>query len=1185
MRFGNQLLRTVALAWLALPATARMGIEPAYAKLPVSFEVNRGQAAPEVKFLARGRNYDLYLTTTGTVLAGRGGAVRMKFQDANRAPEVEGVEPLAARSSYFLGSDPRQWRTNIPHYARVRYRNVYPGVSLLLYGAAGRLEYDFIVAPGADPGRIRMAFEGAEELRLEASGDLIVRAAGGEIRQFKPVAYQEVAGVRKAIEGRYLVKGRQVGFQIGRYDASRPLVIDPVLGYSTYLGGSGGERIHALAVDASGNAYLTGVTNPTSFPTTTGAYRGPSGGDWDVVVAKLNGTGTALVYSTYFGGGSRDWGSAVAVDAAGNAYVTGYTESSNFPTTPGALRTASGGGSDAFVLKLNPTGSALIYSTYLGGTNRNDSGYGIAVDKDDNAYVTGETSSSNFPTTTGAYRTSFGGGDCGFLGFSIPCYDAFVAKLNPAGARLVYSTYLGGNKDDWANAIAIDAAGNAYVTGRACSTNFPTTPGAFRSTYGGGYTDVFVTKLNAEGAAAIYSTYLGGTNGEEGWGIAADSAGNAWVTGVTYSTDFPTSNPLQRTFGGDSDVFVTKLNPTGAPVYSTYLGGAKNEEGAAVAVDASGNAYIAGGTTSANFPLASPLQASLAGSSDAFVLALNAQGSALLFSSYLGGSAYDRGNGIALDSSGNLYVAGQTESNDFPTSQGALQAVYGGPGTDPGSWGLRGDGFVVKIADPAGAGAAVTTLSAASFSGLAIAPESIVSAFGKDLATATQVADTTPLPTELAGTKVKVTDSAGAERLAQLFFVSPGQVNLLIPAGTATGLATISITSASGTTTTGKIRIEAVAPGLFSANADGKGVAAALTVRAKADGSQTTELVFRYDAAQNKRVAVPIDLRPQNEQVVLLLFGTGLRFNSGLAGVSVKIGGQDCEVLYAGPQGEFAGLDQVNVRLPRTLIGRGEVEVALKVDGKAANVVTLFMEGQPRITAVDPNGGRLGETINITITGENLADITKVEFSPSAGISVTNVQATATKVTAQVSISANADFGERLVFVTFPAGTSEKLFFLVRPKAGSNAPVIYNFKLTDNYPQGDTAILGGSFEFEDPDGDIVYTGSSQGSATIQYSVGGCTKTFTGTFLDKRGQKSGTVTFRVSYSWSSLVFSSSKNTFRLIDAAGNRSNYIETTDSGGFCRLDPGHGIDRPLWNLDHAPEIYNDRRRREFPAV
>lgn len=607
MRPGNQLIKTaaVALAWLALPATARMRVEPAYAKLPVSFEVNRGQAAPEVKFLARGRNYDLYLTTTGTVLASRGGAVRMKLVSANRALEVEGVEPLAARSSYFLGNDSRQWRTNIPHYARVRYRNVYPGVSLLLYGAAGRLEYDFIVAPGADPGRIRMAFEGAEELRLEASGDLVVRVAGGEIRQFKPLVYQEVAGVRKAIQGRYLVKGRQVGFQIGRYDASRPLVIDPVLSYSTYLGGSGGERIHALAVDASGNAYLTGITNATSFPTTTGAYRGSPGGGLDVVVAKLNASGTALVYSTYLGGGSRDWGSAIAVDAAGNAYVTGQTESSNFPTTPGALRTTSGrGGSDAFVLKLNPSGSALIYSTCLGGANDNDSGYGIAVDKDGNAYVAGGTSSRDFPTTPGAFRTTLGGGDCGNVIFSWPCSDAFVSKLNPAGSALVYSTFLGGDKADQGAAIAVDSSGNAYVTGYAASTNFPTTAGAFRTTSGGAE-DAFVVKLNAGGTALVYSTYLGGSASDYGNGIAIDSSGNAYVAGRTYSSNFPTVNALQNASGGSSDVFAVKLNPTGAPVYATYLGGAKGEGGSAIVVDASGNAYITGSADSSNFPLAS----------------------------------------------------------------------------------------------------------------------------------------------------------------------------------------------------------------------------------------------------------------------------------------------------------------------------------------------------------------------------------------------------------------------------------------------------------------------------------------------------------------------------------------------------------------------------------------------------
>jgi hypothetical protein len=609
-----------------IPNASTQQVQAVYAKLPLSFEPNRGQTDARVKFLARGSGYVLFLTSREAVLtfappqqvstrspllanpaqsvdsnAVRAvrTVVRMRLAGANVEPAVTGWDRLPGTVSYFIGNDPAQWRTTIPTYSKVIYKDVYPGIDLAFSGSQGQLEYDFIVHPGGNPSRIAVEFQGADRLEVSSQGDLILHTATGPIHQRKPVIYQEFSGIRQEIAGGYVLTDKQlVTFRVASYDVSQPLIIDPVLFYSTYLGGSGDDFGYGIAVDAVGNAYVTGTTTSTNFPTTAGAFQTASGGRADAFVTKLNPTGSApLVYSTYLGGSGDDGGrGGIAVDALGNAYVTGFTNSTNFPTTVGAFQTTYGGGfGDAFVTKLNPTGAALVYSTYLGGSD-DDEGLGIAVDALGNAYVTGVTFSTNFPTTAGAFQTASGGS-----------VDAFVTKLNPTGsAPLVYSTYLGGSGLDEGLGIAVDALGNAYVTGDTTSTNFPTTVGAFQTTYGGGFRDAFVTKLNPTGSAPlVYSTYLGGSGGDIGWGVAVDAAGNAYVTGNTTSTNFPTTaGAFQTASGGSVDAFVTKLNPTGsAPlVYSTYLGGSGDDGGRRIAVDALGNAYVTGFTTSTNFP-------------------------------------------------------------------------------------------------------------------------------------------------------------------------------------------------------------------------------------------------------------------------------------------------------------------------------------------------------------------------------------------------------------------------------------------------------------------------------------------------------------------------------------------------------------------------------------------------------
>src|SRR6266404_2069098 len=694
-------------------------VAESYGKLPLSFEANHGQTDGRVKFLSRTGGYTLFLTRDEAVLAfsgkrakdaapkaasdfresarrgkprlyGRTGAVlRMKLRNANPAAKITGTDELAGTSSYFIGNDPAKWRTSVPTYAKVKYEGIYSGIDLVYYGNQRQLEYDFIVAPGVDPRRIAFDISGAKRIRRDAQGDLVLTMKIGEdeIRWHKPVVYQEKDGTRQLVAANYAITDKnRVGFEVAKYDARRPLYIDPLI-YSTYLGGSSDDVGFGIAVDSVGNTYVTGRTSSADFPTMNPLQPTFAGGPYDVFVTKLSATGSALVYSTYLGGSGDEFGYGIAVDGAGNAYVTGWTTSTDFPTI-NPFQPTYGGNSDAFVAKINPAGSALVYSSYLGGSG-NDGGDSIAVDSAGNVYVTGSASSTNFPTVS-PLQPTYGGGNS----------DAFVAKINATGSALVYSTYLGGSGDDLGLGIAVDSAGNAYVSGGTGSTNFPT-KNPLQPTYGGGFSDAFVSKINAAGTALVYSTFLGGSKSEDGNEIAVDSAGNAYVTGSTTSSDFPvTPGAFQMTCNGGSncapyrDAFVSKLNASGsALVYSTYLGGTGSDFSTSIAVDSGGNAYVTGTTSSKNFPTTPAAFQTKCRSihcgryGDAFVTRLNTSGSALVYSTYLGGSGYDAGLGFALYSAGDAYITGFTASTDFPTKN-PLQPTYGG--------GLE-DAFVAKI--------------------------------------------------------------------------------------------------------------------------------------------------------------------------------------------------------------------------------------------------------------------------------------------------------------------------------------------------------------------------------------------------------------------------------------------------------------------------------------------------------
>ncbi|MBI3804729.1 MAG: SBBP repeat-containing protein [Nitrospirae bacterium] len=675
------------------PSDVRQQLLSSYGKLPLSFEANTGQSDPAVQFLSRGAGYILYLTHTDAILTltkaseapkdprekvtnkTETATLKMRLIGAAPHPKITGEERLPGKVNYLIGQDPARWTKGVTTYEKVHYENVYPGIDLVYYGNQRQLEYDFVVAPGADPKKIGLRFEGSDKLQINSEGDLILKVGSEEVRLHRPLVYQEKSGVREVIPARYVQKGKnRIGFQVAAYDQSKALIIDPILSYSTFLGGSGRNQGNGIAVDASGYVYLTGTSESNDFRTTPGAYdRTFNGGCCDAFVSKLDPTGSTVLYSTYLGGNESDGATGIAVDAAGNAYVTGWTRSANFPTTPGAFSNSTVVGSiKPFVTKLNAAGSDLLYSTFLARNSTNGSAHGIAIDASGNAYIVGETPSFDFPTTPGAFNTTAKGD--------------FVTKLNSTGSALLYSTFLGVYCN--ISGIAVDGGGNAYLTGYTGHADFPTTPGAYQTSYQGGFYDVFVTKLNASGSSLLYSTFLGGSGNDFGTAIAVDASGQVYITGQTSSVGFPTTpGAYQTTFQGGStnndaapDGFVAKINVNGSSlVYSTFLGGKDPEVATAIAVNSSGEAYVTGYTGSADFPTTpGALDTTINGVYDIFLTKLNAAGSALLYATFLGGSgSEDASFAIAINASEQIYLSGITGSTDFPTTPGAFDTVNG----------------------------------------------------------------------------------------------------------------------------------------------------------------------------------------------------------------------------------------------------------------------------------------------------------------------------------------------------------------------------------------------------------------------------------------------------------------------------------------------------------------------------
>ena len=692
-------------------------IVEAYGKIPLAFSLNQGQTDSQVKFTTAGNGCSMFFAPTGTtfllsretaqsaakraakkiagkpedMMAARNAereyesfAVKTVFVGANQNPEMVGENRLPWNNNYFLGSNASKWRTDVPNYGKIRLKEVYSGVDLVYYGNKNRIKYDFVVKPGKDPSKIALRYDlgvnAGNALSVNENGELVVKTPLGNIIERKPYCYQKIDGKEIEVSISYRIIDASInsfGFAIGAFNANFDVYIDPELFYSTFLGGSDDESGYGIAVDSSGNSYVTGYTNVSDYPATIGAYDTSFNGNGDVFVTKLNTDGSALLYSTFIGGGSEDQVYGITLDSSGSAYVTGYTKSSDFPITTGAYDTGFNGYSDAFVTKLNADGKTLLYSTFLGGGNE-DQAYGIAVSSSGIAYVTGYTNSSNFPVTTGTYDTSFNGNG-----------DAFVTKLNTDGKTLLYSTFLGGGDEDNGYGITVDSSGNAYVAGRTYSTDYPSTSGAYNTGLYGS-SDAFVTKLNSDGKTLAYSTFLGGSGDDQVYGIAVNSSGNTYVAGSTYSSDFPvTTGSYDTVFNENGDAFVTKLNTNGsALVYSTFIGGSDEDLVYGIAVDSSGNACLTGSTYSSDFPVtAEAFDPSFNGEWDIFVTKLDGNGQSLIYSTFIGGSSSDVGSAIGIDSSGNAYVTGITYNTDYPVTSGAYNTSFNG----------SSDTFVTKL--------------------------------------------------------------------------------------------------------------------------------------------------------------------------------------------------------------------------------------------------------------------------------------------------------------------------------------------------------------------------------------------------------------------------------------------------------------------------------------------------------
>jgi uncharacterized protein (TIGR03437 family) len=881
--------------------------------LPLMFEPNRGQTAPEIQWISRSPEGVLLLTPDVATMVVRGPdnrarRVTMRIVGARSDANAEGMDALPSYSNYFIGDTPSAWRTRVPHYSKLKFDDVYPGIDLVYYGKDRRLEYDFLLSPGANHKKIELDFNGADRLEIDSSGDLLIDAGGIKIRQLRPKVYQWIDGKKHHVESAYrLSSGSRVRFALSRFDPSQSLIIDPVIQYSTYIGGSGHDKGVDLAIDRTGAMYITGYTNSGDLRS---AFRDQQqfAGKIDGMIAKLSATGDSVEWISYYGGRENDEPTSIAIDSGGNAIISGYTDSSDLPLqNPGQ---AARGAGDAFVAKFNSSGTALLYATYLGGTGL-DRANDVATDSAGNAFITGWTRSSDFPTLGSFQSGAAGGGG-----------DVFVTKLPPSGSPLLYSTYVGGNGDDLGTAISVDGQGAAYVTGGTTSTIFPVLR-PIQSQNRGSF-DAFLFKLNPAGHSLEYSTLLGGSMDELSSTIAIDSAGSVYISGYTASLDFPIKGGFQTTMGGgSSDVFVCKVSRTGTTVeYASYLGGSDSDSGAGdLAVDAAGTLYLTGFTASRNFPLKNPWQSAFGGGRyDTFVTRIAPNGSSLLYSSFLGGRGDENGYGLAVDPQGVITVAGWTSSSDLPSAVGSFKSEGLSPADAFVARVSADNSVVIPIVANTGIMNSATGLSASAspgqlitISGRSLGPDRLLSA----------VPDTAGnIGTLLGETRVLIDGIA-----APLLSVSSTQINAIMPTSVEGKTAVqVEVEYRGQRSASIPLGIAPASPGLFTANSSGSGQAAALN--------------------ENQTVNSPASPAARGSVVVLYATGYGLTNPKAREGhvtpvgassapilpVSVSVNGVALEVLSAvEAPGMISGVLQVNVRLPESAPTGDAIPVVLTV--------------------------------------------------------------------------------------------------------------------------------------------------------------------------------------------------------------------------------------------------------------
>lgn len=877
-------MRLLAVILLAgLPGFARVPI-------PIAFEPNRGQAGSGAEFIAHAGGYTVTLKGGSAQFITRGSRVSASVQ-GGRPSRPEAEQPLPGLSNYLVGRR-SQWRHDIPMFGRVRYPNIYRGIDLVYYGTGGALEYDWVIAPGADPRQIRLDFQGARGIRIDADGDLVIETPSGNLRQRRPAIYQEVGGVRHPVAGRYLLRGSTVGFQLGGYDRSRALVIDPALTWAGFTGTASTtafDDAQSVAVDPAGNIYVAGITVTNA-------------GDDDTFIVKLDPNG-ALVKRVTMGGEGDDDGYSITVDSTGAVYVVGQSGSVQWQIS----FQYSGQGYDAFYAKVDPTFTNFVYAGFFGGEG-GDLAFSCALDASNNLYFAGATSSARFPVTRGAQVALAGG------------IDGFVAKLDATGAQL-FTTYLGGAGDDYAYSLATDGAGNVYVTGQTASANIAVTAGAFQQNTGGGL-DAFVAKYSSAGSLA-WLTYLGGSGDDEANGIAVDGSGSPVVTGGTTSTNFPTAAAYQpASAGGARDIFVTRLSSDGSKLaWSTYLGGSGDELGNAVALDNAGNVYIGGTTNSTNFPSNFGWQGTNRGGADGTVTELSADGSALLFSSYIGGTSADYVNSLAVNCTAGLIVAGSTQSANFPGTLGSAPNLNYAAGA--------AIGYVAKVAAGTSSSTIATggIVNAATSSPSPVAPGSLVSIYGTTLAGSIGSAASTPLPTNLNGVTVTVNGAT-----VPLVYVSPGQINFQLPYETATGTASATVNGGCGASAPVTFPVASAAPYLLL-GAGGDAVVLHLdnTLNSASNPAPKGSIVTVY----------LIGIGPLDKPIATGAATPRDYFNASLPNKAL-IGGFDTSVKFLGMTPDFVGLAQANLEIPN--LSPGKYPVIVTVNGIDSNAASIYVK-------------------------------------------------------------------------------------------------------------------------------------------------------------------------------------------------------------------------------------------------